>query len=361
MKRVLQIVNKMGYGGIETFLMNMYRNIDKNEIQFDFAVATKEKGEFNDEIRQLGGNIYYYTPRRKGLRAYRKSWNSIFKDKEQDYYSAVHMHVSSLTSIVPLQLAKKYHIKKIYVHAHNTYQAGTLHNILNKLNQKRIDSIVTEKFACSKEAGMYVYGKNAKFTVIHNGIDTNKFSFNEEVRQRVRKQLALDEENIAFVNVGRFVYQKNHEFLIDIFKEIWKQNKQARLFLIGKGELEDSIKEKVKENHLEDYVIFMGLRDDIYNLLQAMDAFVLPSHHEGLPVVGIEAQAAGLKMFVSDTISKDLQITQLVKFLSLDLTAKQWADRILQADLKKKDMYEEIVEAGYDMKQISKRMKDYYE
>lgn len=357
MKRVLQIVNKMGYGGIETFLMNIYRNIDRENIQFDFAVATSEKGEYDEEIKNMGGNIFYYVPRRKSIKQYKSSIEKILQENE---YIAVHMHVSSLTSILPLKLAKKRGIKNRFMHAHNTYQAGFIHNILNKVNQLGTADIITQKFACSTEAGQYVYGRKNEFILIHNGIEAKRFSTDIEKREIIRSQLNLEEQNIAFINVGRFTYQKNHVFLIDIFKEVVKQNTNAILFLVGKGELEEDIKEKVKNENIDKNVKFLGIRSDIPDLLQAMDAFLLPSHHEGLPVVGIEAQAAGLKIFASNTISGDLKITDLVEYLSLEQTAKEWADYILKENLDKKDRYQEIANAGYDTIQIAKTMEKYY-
>lgn len=245
--RVLHIVNKMGYGGIETFLMNIYRNIDRNEVQFDFAVHTKEKGDYDEEIKKMGGNIYYFTPRRKSVIKYKRDWEK-FLSENKNKYVAVHMHVSSLTTILPLKIAKKYGIKKRFIHAHNTYQKGKIHNILNKLNQKNIDKFATKCFACSTEAGKYVYG-NKQFELINNAIEASKYSFNMEKRNEIRKKMDI-EDNLAILHIGRFNYQKNHEFLINIFEEIAKQEEKAKLFLIGVGELQETIKNMVKERNI---------------------------------------------------------------------------------------------------------------
>ncbi len=356
--RVLHIVNKMGYGGIETFLMNIYRNIDKNEIQFDFAVHTKEQGEYDEEIKKLGGNIYYFTPRRKSVIQYKRDWEK-FLSENKNKYVAIHMHSSSLTTILPLKIAKKYGIKKRFIHAHNTYQKGRIHNILNKLNQKNIDKIATKCFACSTEAGKYVYG-NRQFELINNAIDASKYSFNIEKRNQIRKEMGI-EDNLAILHIGRFNYQKNHQFLINIFEEIAKQEEKAKLFLIGVGELQQTIKNMVKEKNIENKVYFLNTRNDINEIMQAMDILVFPSYHEGLPVVLIEAQAAGLKIFASDKITKEVKITNLLEFISLDVTQKKWAKLILEnKNYKREDTEKEILKAHYEMKELVNKLKMYY-
>lgn len=356
--RVLHIVNKMGYGGIETFLMNIYRNIDRNEVQFDFAVHTKEKGDYDEEIKKMGGNIYYFTPRRTSIIKYKRDWEK-FLSENKNKYVAVHMHVSSLTTILPLKIAKKYGIKKRFIHAHNTYQKGKIHNILNKLNQKNIDKFATKCFACSTEAGKYVYG-NKQFELINNAIEASKYSFSMEKRNEIRKKMDI-EDNLAILHIGRFNYQKNHEFLINIFEEIAKQEEKAKLFLIGVGELQETIKNMVKEINIEDKVYFLNTRDDINQIMQAMDIFVFPSLHEGLPVVLIEAQAAGLKIFASDKITKEVKITDLLEFVSLDVSPKKWANLILKSkDYKRENTEKAILEAHYEMKVLVNKLKMYY-
>ncbi len=356
--RVLHIVNKMGYGGIETFLMNIYRNIDKNQIQFDFAVHTKEQGDYDEEIKKLGGNIYYFTPRRKSVIQYKRDWEK-FLSENKNKYVAIHMHSSSLTTILPLKIAKKYGIKKRFIHAHNTYQKGRIHNILNKFNQKNIDKIATKCFACSTEAGKYVYG-NRQFELINNAIDASKYSFNIEKRNQIRKEMGI-EDNLAILHIGRFNYQKNHQFLINIFEEIAKQEEKAKLFLIGVGELQQTIKNMVKEKNIENKVYFLNTRNDINEIMQAMDILVFPSYHEGLPVVLIEAQAAGLKIFASDKITKEVKITNLLEFISLDVTQKKWAKLILEnKNYKREDTEKEILKAHYEMKELVNKLKMYY-
>ena len=360
-KRVLQIVNnKMGYGGIETLLMNIYRNIDTSKIQFDFIVTSEEKGEYDDEILKKGGKIYHIPSRRKSLSNYKKNWNEFFKENSNKY-NTIHMHVSSLTDITPLQIAKKYNIKNRFIHSHNTYQKGILHNILNVIHRLSISAYATRLFACSYDAGKYCFG-NKKFEIIKNGIDSKKYIYNIETRNEIRKMLNIPEEVLAFVHVGRFSEQKNHTFLIDIFKEIYDRNQDARLFLVGDGGLKGAIENKVKDLQLQDKVIFLGTRDNVNEILQAMDAFLLPSLHEGLPVVGIEAQAAGLPIYISDTVSPEVKITDLVTFYPLQEYSQNWAKNILDTIETKKriNTQPQIIQAGYDIVNTAKILEQYY-
>ena len=360
MKRVLQIVNKMGYGGIETFLMTMYRNIDKNEIQFDFACTSKLKGNYDDEIKKLGGNFYYFEKRRKNPIKYYKDWNSFLKENAKNY-SAISLNCSSLTTILPIVLAKKYGIKNRIVHAHNTNQKGLIHKILLFINKKRVLKYSTKLLACSTEAGNYVFGKKIKFTLFNNGIDTDRFIYNANIRDKVRKELNINDDCIALVHVGRFAYAKNHMFLIDIFNEINKINQNYKLYLIGTGDLEDTIKNKVNDLNLSDKIIFLGSRNNVNEILQGMDFFVFPSIYEGLPVTLIEAQASGIKIFASENISPETKISDLVQFIPLNVGAKKWAEIIIKQDsYTRKNMKDVIIESGYDVKKLAKQLSEIY-
>ena len=308
--------------GIETFIMNIYRNIDKNKIQFDFAVHTQQKGEFDDEIIAMGGNIYYFPSRNKGLFNYIKTWKKFLRENAKKY-NAIHMHVSSLTTILPIKLSKKYNINNRIVHAHNTCQKGIIHKILGNINIYRIKKYATNLFACSSEAGKYVFGNN-KFELMHNGIDIQKYTYNEMQRKSVRKLLNLKENELAIVHVGRFAEEKNHEFLVDIFYEIIKANADAKLFLVGEGVLQNKIKDKVNDLKLSNKIIFLGKRNDINKLLNGMDIFIFPSKYEGLPVSLVEAQASGILIFASESISHEIKITDLIHFISLKEDAKEW-------------------------------------
>lgn len=350
MIRVLHVVNRMGYGGIEAFIMNLYRNIDRTKIQFDFAVHTKEKGEYDEEIKKLGGNIYYFCSRRSGFIKYYNDWKKFLKNNFSKY-TTIHMHVSSLTTLLPIQCAKKYKIKNRIIHAHSTLQSGMLHKLLISINKKRVKKYATELLACSSEAGNYVFGKN-KFELFHNGIDIQKYKFNNVVREKVRKELGIKDNELALVHVGRFDYAKNHNYIIDIFKHINNIDKQVKLFLVGDGELKNEIKRKVTELSLLENVIFLNKRQDVNEILQGMDAFVFPSNYEGLPIAMIEAQAAGLRVFASTNISTESKISDLVEFMSIENEPSEWAEKIINKRniLKNRVNMEEIlVKKGYDI------------
>ena len=324
--RILHVVNRMGMGGIETFIMNIYRSCDDN-VTFDFAVHSKKLGEYDNEILTKGGKIYRFNSRRDNFIKYWSEWRSFLKNNSKKY-DAIHMHVSSLTTIVPLIYAKKYGIKVRIIHAHSTSQNGIIHKIFCFINKKRIKKYANFLLSCSHKAGNFVFGNN-KYEIVYNGINISKYKFNFEIRNSVRKKLKLDDRTLALVHVGRFTYAKNHDFLIDIFKEIHKKNINAKLFLIGIGELEKDIRDKVNNFKLSGYVVFLGVRNDICTLLQGMDFFVFPSNYEGLPIATIEAQASGLPVIASDCVTKEISITKLVQFLSLNESPKKWAQTIL--------------------------------
>lgn len=360
MIRVLQVVNCMTYGGIETFIMNVYRNVDRTKIQFDFAVVSKKEGAFDKEIKKLGGNIYYFPKRRKNIKRYKDEWKKFLK-LNKNKYNCIHMHVSSLSNIEPIKIAKKVGIANRFIHAHNTHQKGIIHNILNKINRQNISKVATRLFACSTEAGKYCFGKN-HFEILKNGILTDKFIFNEQIRIEKRKQFGLKVNDLAIINVARFSEQKNHKFLIDIFKKIYIQNDNARLYLVGDGALKLEIEKKVTDMNLNNVVFFLNNRDDVNEILQAMDLFLMPSLYEGLPVSGIEAQASGLPLYISNTVSPEIKITDLVTFYPLQEPAENWAKNILNTidSKKRKNTKFQIVKRGYDIVNTTKILEQYY-
>jgi len=362
-KRVLIVVGKMHFGGIETMIMNFYRNIDRSKVQFDFLLNYEEPGVFDDEIRQLGGRIYIM-PRLffKNTFKYIKALFKFFNEHKE--YEVVHGHLTSI-GFVYLTIAKLCGVKTAVIHAHYTSVDNTIKGFSEKITRLPLRFCADYYFACSNAAGRFVYGKNMlkkpNYRVILNGVIVDNFIFNKEIRDEKRKELNI-EDKFVIANIGRFELQKNHVFLIDIFSEIYRKDKNAVLLLIGKGSLEDGIREKVKKLGLEGAVMFVGLRSDINKLMQAFDIFLLPSHYEGLPVVGVEAQTAGLKCFFSDAITTETDITGSCEFITLNNSAEFWADEIL----KYKDGYERknteayIEKAGYDIKKQAKWLENFY-
>ncbi|MCT1901857.1 glycosyltransferase family 1 protein [Oceanobacillus sojae] len=364
MIRVLHIVSSMNRGGIEAFLMNIYRNIDRSKIQFDFLLHTEEECAYNDEIRELGGIIYSIPPRSKGYQKNKKALESFFKEHRS--YKIIHQHVSSLSYITPVKVAKKYNIPIRIIHSHNVnYSGSKVHKYLHIFNKLQISKYVTSIRACSQKALDWVTSsrvmKKVDCQIINNAIDIDLYKYNIDKRKKYRQELNL-EGNVIFGHIGRFHKQKNHSFLIDIFKQIQKQLSNSKLMLIGSGAEEDAIKLKVEKYNLQDKVIFTGNRSDVPDLFQAMDVFVFPSLYEGLGIVLIEAQAAGLKCFTSkEEVPKEVGITDLVNFVSLNKSAKEWADEIMENLNYFRDDTSHLIESKeYGIKQVTKQLENFY-
>lgn len=360
--RILQIVGGMDMGGIENFIMNIYRNIDRTKVQFDFFIHNDKDAIFEEEIRELGGKIFKIPHITKsGHRAYIKNLKNFFKEHKE--YKIIHSHRDELNGLV-LKEAKKFGIKVRISHSHNAYPKyiSFLGKLYKNYYLSQVNKYATERFACSQVAGEWMYGKNKNFKIINNGIDVKKYTFNEKIRKIKRIELNLKENEIAIGHIGRFVLQKNHEFLIDIFNELLKINNNYKLFLIGEGENQEKIKAKVKELNIKKNVIFLGVRKDINEVLQGIDLFLLPSFHEGLPVTLVEAQGAGLKCFISDTVTKEIDLEcGLTEFISLEKSPEKWADIIdKNKNYLRKDTTESLRKHGYDMTENAKNLQNIY-
>lgn len=331
MIRILQIVDHMGLGGIQAFIMNVYRNIDRRELQFDFLVHKTEGNYFQKEIESLGGKMFYVPARSQGFLKNRRALDKFFKEHTE--YKVVHQHESSLSYIEPLIAAKNNGVPVRVIHSHSTRMGESkIHKILHLFNAKYIHKIATHYLACGDMAGKWFYGTSRvkdNFTIVINGISLKDFEYNEELRKEVRKELDLNDD-FTVCHIGRFDWVKNHTFLIDIFNEITKLNPNSKLVLVGQGVLIDDIMKKVRKLGLTDRVLFLGLRSDINKIVQAVDVVLLPSIYEGFPVTAIEAQASGLPLFMSDTIPKEAIIKENAYALSLKTSAEEWASIILE-------------------------------
>lgn len=328
--RILQVVDSMDLGGIQSFLMNIYRNLNKNKIQFDFLVFRNTDQYFEKEILSLGGKIYKLPGRRDGFIKSKKALNQFFCQHKE--YNIVHYHTSSISYIDPIQIAHKCGVKNIIVHAHSTRAPGSkIQTVLHYLNKPKIYKYANNYIACGKAAATWMYGntkceKNVK--VIYNGISLNKFKFNDDLRKLKRKELGIENKYVVG-HVGRFSRVKNHSFIIDVFSSILKVKKDSVLLLVGTGEMMENVKNKVLELNLQNSVIFAGTRSDVNDLLNAMDIMVFPSLYEGFPVTLIEAQASGLPCIISDTISDEVIINDNVKQISLNSSIDDWANLAL--------------------------------
>lgn len=355
--RILQVVPNMQQGGLENFIMNLYRNIDREKVQFDFLVHYTRKEYFDEEIENLGGKIYRFNLRENNnIFKYMIQLNKFFKEHKE--YKVIHCHMSSIGFIV-FNIAKYNGIKIRIAHSHNADTEKTLKGFIKSIIIKPYKYVSTINFACSKKAGEYLF-KNKTFEIIPNAIELEKYKFDYNIRENMRKKLNIKNDELIIGHIGRFERQKNHIVLIDIFKKIVDKQNNAKLILIGNGGQESLIKEKVKSMNLEKKVLFLGIRDDVNKLYQAMDCFLLPSLFEGLPLVGVEAQTSGLSCIFSDTITQEIKISDNTCFLSLDNLDK-WVDEVLsKKEFDRNDGYKNALNSQYNIKNIAKNVQKIY-
>lgn len=326
--RVAQVMGQMGGGGVESVIMNYYRRIDHSLIQFDFVVNEGSTRVPECEILDMGGRVFT-VPDYRDLRAYERGLRNLFEEQK---YPIVHSNVNAL-SFFPLREAKRAGVPVRIAHSHSTAGHGEfVKNLMKDVLRSLSNVYPTDRFACSEYAGRWLFGDKAVFSIVYNALDVQKFRFKKDVRAQARNgDLGVSDDRLVVGHVGRFAYQKNHEFLLEVFAEVLKLDPEALLVLVGEGELKGEIERLVTKRHLGGHVIFTGQRDDVWRLYQAMDVFVLPSRYEGLPVVGIEAQCAGLPCLFSDTISKEVEILPSCEFASLSAPPALWAQKIVEA------------------------------
>jgi glycosyltransferase involved in cell wall biosynthesis len=359
--RILHVVVNMNRGGAETLIMNLYRNIDRTKVQFDFL--TCKKGVFDSEITRLGGKIYripYVTE--IGHLKYIKSLDYFFSAHKN--YHVVHSHMDKMSGFV-LRSAAKAGILFRVAHSHNTSSEGSVIAKLYKWYAgSKILNNATHLVACSQKAANWLFQKNAdKALILKNGIDCNKFQFSNEIRNKVRKELNIPENYFIVGHVGRFNHQKNHKFLIDVFAETLKANEKSILLLIGEGDLLPAIQKKVNYLDLNDHVKFLGVREDVHQLFQAFDVFVFPSYHEGLPVTLIEAQSIGLPCLISDKITNEVDMgLGTVRYLPIN-NLEKWKismDVVRKSLLRSEKTKKVLKNNGYDIKSSASQTQDLY-
>ena len=357
--RVLHIHQRMEAGGIQALLMNMYRNINRNKVQFDFLVHYEEDQFYDDEIKRLGGRLYKLSVREDfNFIKYWRDLDRFFKKHKE--YTIVHSHMYTL-GFIYLLAAKKNGVPIRIAHSHEKSADHDWKYFVKKIMAKLYGKYATDYFACSEDAGHFLF-PNEDFIVLKNAINTEDFICQQSLRDEIRKNLNI-EDKFVIGHVGRFHTTKNHSFLIDIFYHLHKIEKNSILLLIGSGELEGEIRKKVKALELEDSVQFLGNRRDVNKLYQAMDIFVLPSIAEGLGIVAIEAQAANTPIICSDTVPNEINITPLVHYLSLNQKPQEWAKEIIRVKEKNihiADIDKRIIDFGYDISSVSKKMEEYY-
>lgn len=355
--RVLHVVTYMGRGGLETMIMNYYRHIDRSKVQFDFLVHRDFEADYDKEILSLGGKIYRLPPLNPFSRTYISRLDDFFEKHRE--YKIVHSHLDCMASI-PLKSAKKYGVPVCIAHAHNNNQIKDKKYILKLLYKKSISTYADFLFACGQEAGKWMFS-GADFFVLNNAIDAKLYIYDESKRRKVRSDLGIEDNILLIGHVGRFSLQKNHMFIIKVFNAIEKKSPSARLLLVGDGELISSVKEEVNRLHLQNKVIFAGLRSDVADLLQAMDVFLFPSLNEGLPLAIMEAQAAGVPCIISERVPSECKKTDLVYQCNLSDDIDKWSDTVISVSKQpRKNVLNEIIASGFDIESNAEKLQRFY-
>lgn len=359
--RIVQVVGPVLLGGVDTVVMNYYRNIDRSQIQFDFIMDGYEDTPIDHEIQALGGTVFKVEPYAKNMW---KSMHQYYEIFHKSQYRIVHSHMNSL-SVFPLFEAWRAGIPIRIAHSHSTAAKGEgKKNVMKYTLRPFAKRFPTHYCACSELAGKWLFGEKfynkGKVNLIKNAIDLQRFSYNEGTRNRIRSELGVG-NRFAIGHVGRFVYQKNHDFLINIFYEVHKKNSDSVLILAGDGPLMPTISQKVKELRLSESVRFLGLRRDVSELLQAMDVFVLPSRYEGLGMVAVESQIAGLPTICSAAVPPEAIISDRMTYLSLNESPSVWAETVLsQGNAVRGIPILTDTAKDYNIKEAAERLCDYY-
>lgn len=360
--RVLQIIGIVCGGGVEAVIMNYYRNIDRTKVQFDFVVDGYDKTILDDEIMFLGGKVYHVEPYRKNIFRYMKQIYQIVRDGK---YNIVHSNMNTLSvfSLFPSWLAGA---KIRILHNHSTAVKNEgMRSVLKAILRPLAPLFANRYAACSKLAGDWMYGakcmNRGNVKIIRNAIDVRQYAYSSELREKYRHELNISDDTLVIGHVGRFMFQKNHAFLLDIFREVCKLNPETVLLLIGEGELREEMEKIVREYELENKVYFLGLRKDVRELYNAMDVFVLPSWYEGLPVVSVEAQANGLRCLFSTNVTAESGITKMAEFYELDEGPKRWGEHILQGQNERNEnAVKDMCLAGFDIINQTVSLNEWY-
>lgn len=360
--RVLNLFTIMNRGGAETMVMNYYRNLDRSKVQFDFMVHREERGAYDDEIEALGGRIYRMCSiYPQNFKIYKKKLKVFFDEHKE--YKIIHGHMSELGAFA-YQAAKDAGVPVRICHAHNAPHGFDIKTLFREYFKFKSNKHLTHRFICGQASGEWLFGKKYKdkFILMNNAVDCESFICNNQISTNMRKKLEI-EDKLVIGHIGRFNVQKNHSFIIDVFSEIYKKDSNMVLLLTGTGELEEEIKEKVRKLGLVNVVKFLGVRSDIPEIMQAIDIFLFPSLFEGLPVTLVEAQAAGVKCFISDCIPKQVILTDLVEVISLKRGKKYWAEQIFKAknNINKKNMYSVMRKVNFDIKDNAKWLSNFYQ
>lgn len=359
--RILQIVNIMDRAGLETMLMNHYRAIDRGEVQFDFLTHRQQRGAYEDEIEALGGRVYR-APRLYPQHAisYRRFMRHFFVEH---HYPVVHSHIDAM-SLFPLAAARSAGVAVRIAHSHNDSVDRDAKYPVKEWARKRLPDVATHYWACSESAGSFLFGEDnlSKVHIIKNAIELEKFRFDQAARRSVRSELGIADNQLVIGHVGRFSAVKNHSFLVGLLAELRSEGEDAALVLVGDGELRKEIETEVGRRGLSNYVHFLGLRSDVEVILQGFDAFVFPSIHEGIPLALIEAQASGVPVVTSESVSEEALVLSNTARLSLDAPMYEWANLVmhLARSGRAKNPIDRLTDKGYEIHASARSLADIY-
>ncbi len=364
MVRILHYIGSLHVGGSQSFVMEVYRKLDRTKVQFDFVTFPEERKGNYDEIERLGGRIFV-CPRYSGVNhfAFCRWWDNFLKENPQ--YHIVHGHVRSCASIY-MPVVKKYGRIAI-AHSHSTSNGKGFPALIKAVLQLPIRHIADYLFSCSDIAGKWLYGEKTthqpNYRMVPNCVDCQRFAFSEEIRKAVRRELHIAKDTFVIGHIGRFHKAKNHEFLVRVFAQILKRHSNARLLLVGDGDLLEPTQALCQELGIADEVLFAGAQIDPAPYYQAMDLFLFPSRWEGLPVGVVEAQASGLPCLISDTITRNVELTDLVKYETLEKNTEQWAEEALQYGLRSRHPVSPAQSealACFDSSRVAQNLQEFY-
>lgn len=343
--------------GISAVIKNYYQAMDKENITMHFLAIDDASDEYRAFFKENHLNCFVF--HKKNIVSY---FSGIIRLCRQEKYDIVHVHGNSANMAIELLAVALGGVKVRITHSHNT---ATMHPCMHKILWPLFSKLCTVRLACGEDAGRWLYRKE-KFTVLNNGIETSNYFFSEIIRNMTRKELGVKTDEILLGHIGNFIEQKNHTFLVDIFSEVHKTNPKFKLLLISDGMLMPVIKDKVHSLELDEAVIFIGKTMNVQNYLDGMDLFLLPSLHEGLPLVLVEAQASGLTCVVSDTVAKEADLTNTSSYLPIS-TAEPWTEMIKKKTYLNRNRYErskrniaKIKAKGYDIKQNADKLRQIY-
>ena len=364
MKKVLIIGMTRGVGGVETYICNLLKYIDKEKFQIDLLIFHDFNEKYAEIINENCTNVYKVKPIKDGFLKYFITIIDFYK--KHDDYSIIHLNECTAKMFIYAFPAIFYKNTKIIVHSHNGADGSSLvHHTMRKIQNIFID----QQWACSMVAANWMFGarrlKKYRVKILHNGIDLQQYKYDEVTRLKYREVLEVCNKRVIG-SVARFEEQKNHMFMLDIFSRYVRKHPDSILILVGEGSLKDNIIDRIKEMGIEEFVLFLGLREDVDRILQSFDVFLLPSLYEGLPFVGVEAQAVGLPIVASDTVSEELKLTDLVSMVSLNASLDEWVvkiDEMYEKSKKErgnKDYSKVLSQQGYDIVESIKHTEKLY-